>query len=180
MGKCLAELFFVTENQAVGSCQVIYPFCEELAKAVALAKDEARLYREAQEAIQTREEVMAIVSHDLKNPLTATLMNAQMLLRLETTDNGMKVQLENVSDRICRSVKSMEHLITTPERVTITVGAQKHDGDVCVSVMDTGPSISAEQLPHVFERYWQSQIYRVFDKLSRYMIFCPNPETRNN
>ena len=29
--------------------------------------------------------------------------------------------------------------------------------DIQVSVLDTGPGISAEQLPHLFDRYWQAR-----------------------
>jgi signal transduction histidine kinase len=45
----------------------------------------------------------------------------------------------------------------TKEGGTITVKA-KQDGDaVRVSVSDTGVGISKEQMPHVFDRFWQSQ-----------------------
>jgi signal transduction histidine kinase len=45
----------------------------------------------------------------------------------------------------------------TPDGGTITVRAVP-DGDVVrFSVVDTGPGISAEELPHVFDRYYQAQ-----------------------
>ena len=53
---------------------------EELARRAALSIDNARLFFEAQRAIKTREDVLAIVSHDLKNPL-ATIELAVSLLR---------------------------------------------------------------------------------------------------
>lgn len=46
---------------------------EELATASALAIDNARLYDEAREASRLRDEVLAFVAHDLRNPLSAIL-----------------------------------------------------------------------------------------------------------
>jgi signal transduction histidine kinase/CheY-like chemotaxis protein len=52
---------------------------EDFASRLAMAIDNARLYREAQRAIRMREEVLAIVSHDLRHPLQSILMQAQLL-----------------------------------------------------------------------------------------------------
>src|SRR5262245_59989206 len=41
----------------------------EVARRGSLAIDSARLYQESQQAVRAREEVLAIVSHDLRNPL---------------------------------------------------------------------------------------------------------------
>jgi cell division protein FtsB len=43
----------------------------ELARRGSLAIDNARLYEESQQALRAREEVLAIVSHDLRNPLNS-------------------------------------------------------------------------------------------------------------
>ena len=39
----------------------------------------------------------------------------------------------------------------------ITAGAASHDGEVVFWVKDTGAGISAEELPHVFDRFWQAR-----------------------
>jgi signal transduction histidine kinase len=52
---------------------------EELARRAALAVDNARLYERAKEATRAREEVLAVVSHDLRNPLNAVLLAATIL-----------------------------------------------------------------------------------------------------
>jgi signal transduction histidine kinase len=39
----------------------------------------------------------------------------------------------------------------------ITVAAEQIDGEVRFSVVDTGPGIPAEQLPHIFGRFWQGK-----------------------
>lgn len=43
----------------------------------------------------------------------------------------------------------------TPPGGTVTVGACEQDGDILVWVRDTGPGIPADQLPHLFDRFWQ-------------------------
>ncbi|RYZ06430.1 MAG: hybrid sensor histidine kinase/response regulator [Myxococcales bacterium] len=38
---------------------------------------------------------------------------------------------------------------------TVTVGASEQDGSILLWVRDTGPGIPEEQLPHLFDRFWQ-------------------------
>ena len=45
--------------------------CLETVRRVALAMDNARLYRRAQEATRQRDLILGVVSHDLRNPLSA-------------------------------------------------------------------------------------------------------------
>lgn len=59
-----------------------------LSSATSKAIDRAeRATREATEASRTREDFLAIVSHDLKNPLHAIAINAELLLRNPTLTN---------------------------------------------------------------------------------------------
>ncbi|HEV7588195.1 MAG TPA: ATP-binding protein [Longimicrobium sp.] len=51
----------------------------ELARRAALALDNAALYEQARAATRSREEVLAVVSHDLRNPLNAVLLAAVIL-----------------------------------------------------------------------------------------------------
>jgi PAS domain S-box-containing protein len=55
---------------------------EELARRCALAVDNADLYRSAQEGERAREEALAVVSHDLRGPLTNILMASKTLEQL--------------------------------------------------------------------------------------------------
>jgi signal transduction histidine kinase len=50
-------------------------------KYEALAVENARLYEQAQKAVQVREQILAIVSHDLKNPLNTILMTVALLTK---------------------------------------------------------------------------------------------------
>ncbi|MBI3978541.1 MAG: GAF domain-containing protein [Chloroflexi bacterium] len=57
---------------------------EEIAGRCALAVDNARLYREARDAVRLRDHVLSSISHDLKNPLTLVKGYAQFLMRQAT------------------------------------------------------------------------------------------------
>ncbi len=52
---------------------------EELARRAALSVENARLYRAARAAIQSRDDVMGIVAHDLRNPLNTINLHAMLL-----------------------------------------------------------------------------------------------------
>ncbi|MBV9257295.1 MAG: response regulator, partial [Ktedonobacteraceae bacterium] len=53
----------------------------QLAQIASIAIENAQLYRQAQEAINARDELLSMVSHDLKNPLGAIKGYAQLLQR---------------------------------------------------------------------------------------------------
>jgi signal transduction histidine kinase len=82
-------------------------FAEELARRAAYAVDNARLYQEAQEAIRTREDVLAIVSHDLKNPLGAILLSTSVTLRNPVDEERVRKQALTIQ----RAAQRMNHLI---------------------------------------------------------------------
>jgi PAS domain S-box-containing protein len=52
---------------------------EEVARRAALAVENARLYEQARQAVRARDEVVAVVSHDLRNPLNAVLIASTIL-----------------------------------------------------------------------------------------------------
>ena len=90
---------------------------QHLGRRAALAVENARLYREAQEAIRLRNELFSSVSHDLKNPLTGIKGMAQLLKRqiarlegsgkdklleglssIDSTANRMTAQIDELLD----------------------------------------------------------------------------------
>jgi PAS domain S-box-containing protein len=74
-GQAVGALSFGRE----GGAPVDRELAEALSARAALAIDNARLYREAQEALRTRDEFLASASHDLKAPLTAIHGQAELL-----------------------------------------------------------------------------------------------------
>lgn len=70
---------------------------------------------EAERATLAREELMAVVSHDLKNPLSSIQMNAQLIKRLVPLDDDKS---KGVADRIHKSAITMNNLIEDILNVT--------------------------------------------------------------
>lgn len=54
---------------------------EDLARRLAAAIDNSRLYRDTQSAVRARDEFLSIASHELKTPLTPLKLHTQLLLR---------------------------------------------------------------------------------------------------
>ncbi len=81
---------------------------EELARRAALSIDNARLFLETQRAIKTREDVLAIVSHDLKSPLAIIELAVSLLRGVERIDAN---QLKEFVNKVQRSTDQMEILI---------------------------------------------------------------------
>jgi signal transduction histidine kinase len=55
---------------------------EEIARRAALAVDHARLYREAKEAVNVRDEFLSVASHELRTPLTSLELQVSNLQRV--------------------------------------------------------------------------------------------------
>jgi signal transduction histidine kinase len=76
----------------------------------------ARAYREereahllAEEAARAREEILSVVSHDLRNPLGTIMMGASTLLNVDVGDRTQRVR--TTSERIHRQAVRMARLI---------------------------------------------------------------------
>lgn len=208
----------------------------ELATQVGLALDNARLYGEVGQAVRLRDDILAIVAHDLRNPLYVVsslvgvfeesagrpdarfdarrateavrraLGRADRLIqdlldisrieagRLSVTrevvdvrsvvsevweaaqarsrDKALRVEARVApgcpplsADR-ARVVQALGNLLDnalehSPEgaRVAVTAGLAEGAGDgdaeVELAVADEGPGIREEDLPHLFDRFWQ-------------------------
>ncbi len=78
----------------------------EVARRASLAIDNARLYREARDAIRARNSVLGVVSHDLRNPLTAIILQADALL-----GSRVSPRMRDDLGQIIRSAEGMERMI---------------------------------------------------------------------
>ena len=82
---------------------------EHLGRRAGLAIENARLYREAQEAARLREQVLAIVSHDLRNPLGAAKLAADVIMKRAQQEH--QSLLVKQAQTIQRAAVRMERLI---------------------------------------------------------------------
>ena len=78
--RVLGFLQFLSADIARASTPESLLLAEDLARRASVAVDNALLYGEAQRATRARDDVLAIVSHDLRNPLNTILMSASFLL----------------------------------------------------------------------------------------------------
>jgi PAS domain S-box-containing protein len=109
-GRTLGVLTFAFTDSGRHATTARLAVAEELANRAALAIDNARLYLQAQEAVLARDDLLAIVSHDLKNPLSAILVSSAALREIVPDDE----RFERVSYRaelIQRAAYRMNHLI---------------------------------------------------------------------
>lgn len=188
--------------------------------------DLARQVALERQAVSTRDEMVAVVSHDLRNPLNVIHLQARLLqcqeksadiqgplarinraigrmdalvrdlldlAKIESGRFGLHRRPEPVGDIVAENVALVAPLASakritlreevraggdvladrervfqvlsnllgnaikfTPHGGAITVGAEQHEGEdvVVFTVRDTGPGIPADDLPHVFDRYW--------------------------
>jgi len=97
------------------------PLFLDLSRRAALAIDNARLYLESQQAVRIREEVLAIVSHDLRNPLSAITLGTSLLLTSEALSSEDREQVETMQI----SAERMNRLIADLLDVTRLEGGKR-------------------------------------------------------
>jgi signal transduction histidine kinase/DNA-binding response OmpR family regulator len=96
---------YVVEDVALAS---------DVARRSALALENAKLYQEAQRATQARDDVLALVSHDLRSPLGTVQMSASFLLEmLETpgTSPPFQQQLKIIQRAVTRADRLIGDLL---------------------------------------------------------------------
>jgi signal transduction histidine kinase len=230
-GRRLGVLTFVAAESGRQFARADLMLAEEIGRRASIAIDNAQLYEQAQKAVRARQDVLAIVSHDLQNPLGTILMTVGFLA--EATSNEGVLDRKRGIDLIQRSAQRMNRLIrdlldtASIEAGQLAVDASRHamgaliheavelhraaaakkglrlevvppgeelkvDCDrgrllqvfgnlignaikftptggsiqVCARagveetlffVMDSGPGIDPDKLPHVFDRFWQAR-----------------------
>jgi PAS domain S-box-containing protein len=100
-------------------------FAEELSRRIGLAVENARLYREAQEAIRARDEFLQIASHELKTPLTPLQLQLDSLGRMLEKAGVLKMN-ERLTSALTTAIRQTTRLSRLVESLLdvsrITVG----------------------------------------------------------
>ena len=151
---------------------------EDLARRAAVSLENCLLYAKAQQAVRARDEVLGVVSHDLRNPLSAIDMAAAMLLETGTerrvgkldalelirrSARQMSTMIKDLLDassmdagrfRARRSVRSIRELLSDVQTLLQPLADAKHIRLLCEPA-ETAGSIYADA----------DQILRVFSNL---------------
>ena len=83
---------------------------EDLCQRASLAIDNARLFGESRRATRAREDLLAVVSHDLKNPLGVVHLGASLLLRGTPNVEVVRKQagrIHSAADRMSRLISDL-------------------------------------------------------------------------
>ena len=131
-GKTLGTITFILETGSRCYDRTDLIMAEKLAHRAAIALDNARLYREAQDANRLKDEFLATLSHELRTPLNSILGWAQILrhrrlseekmgLALETIERNARLQFQLIEDLL-----DVSRIITGKLRLNVTsVSLQK-------------------------------------------------------
>jgi signal transduction histidine kinase len=132
-------------NRTVGAITVVsfaraytkddLALAQELGHRVALAVDNAHLYDEARAAVRVRDDVLAIVSHDLRNPLSTILTSTDRLL--ETLDaDSLRVPLERCQRAARRMTHMISDLVDAASLETGTLSLEQRDNELARVMSD--------------------------------------------
>jgi signal transduction histidine kinase len=108
-GRVLGTIsFFTDDGRALTSDDV--EMAEDLSRRAATAIDNARLYDQAQRAVRVRDDMLAIVTHDLRTPLSAIVAAAAMQKASASDDEQGRRVLQR-AEAIQRAADHMSRLI---------------------------------------------------------------------
>ena len=109
-GRTLGALTLMTSEGDRRYSAKDLALAEDLAARASMSLDNARLYEQAQLAVRTRDNLLALVSHDLKNPLSSILMSTRLIEKFIERDE-MAAAARKHTAVIQRSAARMESLI---------------------------------------------------------------------
>ncbi len=132
-GRTLGVITFVGAESGRRYDEEDLALAEELGRRAAIAVENARLYREARDAVRVRDDFLSIAGHELKTPLAAIQLHLQGLLRLAA--RGALPDGKRLTDRLEKAVSQgdrLEQLVGELLDVSrITAGRLKLDRERC-------------------------------------------------
>jgi len=110
-GHTLGAVTFVSSTSGRRYGPSDLALAEDLCVRASLAIDNARLFGESRRATRAREDLLAVVSHDLKNPLGVVQLASALLLRGSQGKPGAE-QVQKQAGRIQSAGERMARLIS--------------------------------------------------------------------
>jgi PAS domain S-box-containing protein len=108
-------LVYSESGRRIGDAEIA--FAEELARRASYAVENARLFREAEESIRAREDLIAVVSQDLKAPLTTLLNDAGLLVRTLPSDVRIDRQKLDSIRNLAERMQGFVHTLLDLEQI---------------------------------------------------------------
>ena len=105
--RILGAITFVSAESGRRYSSIDLALAVDLARRAAIAIDNARLFRELREASRRKDEFLAMLAHELRNPL-APIVNSLQILRLCKADDST---LNRSMDVVERQVQHMARLL---------------------------------------------------------------------
>jgi PAS domain S-box-containing protein len=135
--EAIGVLSFVTAESArrYGSEDLILG--TEIAHRASLAIENARAYREAREAVQTRDNFLAIASHELRTPLSALSVLISSLVRaaaqgrlLKLTPEALLARMTNAERQIAQVGRLVDRLLDVSHLSTRDLRLEREHADL--------------------------------------------------
>jgi PAS domain S-box-containing protein len=139
-GQPLGVLLFGSSTPSRVYGQEHLRLAEALSGRAAMAIDNARLYRTAVEATQLRDHVLGVVAHDLRNPLSAILLQAGALQRPgPEPERRSRRSIETIDRAVMRMNRLIQDLLDVrlmESGQLIVEGARVSAREVIISTVD--------------------------------------------
>jgi PAS domain S-box-containing protein len=97
-GRLLGAISFVSAESGRRYTSSDLAFAEELARRASVAIENAQLYAELREADRLRDEYLAMLAHELRNPL-APIRNALQVMKMPGASGAVVRQVQDMAER---------------------------------------------------------------------------------
>ena len=108
-GETIGTMIFASKLHRYSDDDI--PAVDALARRAVLSIENARLYGEARQATRGRDEVLAIVSHDMRNPLHTILLGTGAALEILPADSPVRKTLDSVRRAALRGERLIRDLL---------------------------------------------------------------------
>ena len=140
-GRAIGVITFASESHQYSADDV--PSVEELARRAVLALENARLYEEARQATRGRDEVLAVVSHDMRNPLHTILLGTGAAIEILPDDSPVRKTLESVRRAALRGERLIRDLLDVTRLESHRLQLERDDITVSELLSEAADSVSA-------------------------------------